>query len=111
MDNIKNDNYFVGKIREDIDFIVKHTKNIGMEDLNNNEILLDSMMFRLIQISENARKLSEDYKTVHAVVPWQGIYGLRNRIVHDYGHVDLDIVFSTLKNDIPGLLELFSPEK
>lgn len=30
MDNIKNDNYFVGKIREDIDFIVKHTKNIGM---------------------------------------------------------------------------------
>ena len=111
MDNVKDDNYFAGKIRKDIDFIVKHTKDIAKEDLNKNEILLDSMMFRLIQISENARKLSDEYKAVHAAVPWQAIYGLRNRIVHDYGHVDLEIVFSTLKNDIPRLLELFSPEK
>ena len=32
--------------------------------------------------------------------------GLRNRIVHDYGNVDLNIVFETLKNDIPELLEM-----
>ena len=38
--------------------------------------------------------------------PWNAIYGLRNRIVHDYGSVDLNVVFSTLKNDIPDLLEL-----
>ena len=30
----------------------------------------------------------------------------RNRIVHDYGNVDLKVVYETLKNDIPDLLEM-----
>ena len=36
------------------------------------------------------------------------LIGLRNRIVHDYGNVDLNIVFETLKFDIPDLLERLS---
>ena len=65
-------------------------------------------MFRLIQISENAKRLSDEYKKVHTSVPWTAIYGLRNRIVNDYGSVDLDIIYSTLKDDIPELLETIS---
>jgi len=66
---------------------------------------LDSMMFRLIQISENAKKLSEDYKSKNENIPWTAIYGLRNRIVHDYGSVDLGIIYATLTEDIPELVE------
>ena len=61
-------------------------------------------MFRLIQISENARKLSDQYREEHSIIPWTAIFGLRNRIVHDYGNVALDIVYDTLKKDIPDLL-------
>ncbi|MBR5340658.1 MAG: DUF86 domain-containing protein [Erysipelotrichaceae bacterium] len=105
MDNIKNDDYYADKIKENLMFIVDHTKDIDKEELNSNEVLLDSMLFRLIQISENARKLSDEYKEKHKDVPWLAIYGLRNRIVHDYGNVDLDIVYSTIKESIPELLE------
>ena len=42
----------------------------------------------MIQISENAKKLSDEYKLHRGNVPWKVIYGLRNRIVHDYGNVD-----------------------
>ncbi len=105
MDNVKNDLYYIKKLKDDIEFIVRHTKNISLEELNVNEILLDSMLFRLIQISESAKKLSDDYKRTHPHIPWTAVYGLRNRIVHDYGSVDLGIVYSTLKNDIPDLLE------
>jgi uncharacterized protein with HEPN domain len=62
MDNVKNDTYFANKIRDDLIFIVNYTKNIDEEELSKNEILLDSMMFRLIQISENAKRLSDEYK-------------------------------------------------
>ena len=106
MDNTKNDVYFAQKIRKDLSFIVQHTQTIREEDLEVNEILLDSMLFRLIQISENAKRLSGAYKKKHASVPWIAIYGLRNRIVHDYGNVDLSIVYSTLKDDIPKLLKI-----
>ena len=110
MDNIKNDNYFSGKISDDLSFIVKYTKEIDKEELSKNEILLDSMMFRLIQISENAKRLSDEYKEMHPSIPWTAIYGLRNRIVHDYGNVDLDIIYSTLKDDIPELLGMINED-
>lgn len=105
MDNTKNDKYYVDKIKNDISFIVAHMKDVDLIELGENEVLLDSMMFRMIQISENAKKLSGDYKETNNDLPWNELSGLRNRIVHDYGNVDLNIVFETLKQDIPELFE------
>ena len=62
----------------------------------------------MIQLSENAKKLSDEYKMRNREILWSAMYGLRNRIVHDYGNVDLKVVYETLKNDIPELLELLS---
>ena len=108
MDNLKNDTYYIQKIIQDLNFIVLHMKDICIEELNENEGLLDSMLFRMIQLSENAKKLSDEYKMKNSNVPWNAIYGLRNRIVHDYGNVDLNVVFETLKNDVPELLVLIA---
>lgn len=111
MDNTKNDQYHLGKIKADIAFIVAHMKDVTAQELNDNEILLDSMLFRMIQISENAKKLSEEYRENTSEIPWNELIGLRNRIVHDYGNVDLNIVFETLKYDIPKLLERLTNNK
>ena len=106
MDNIKNDAYYIDRIRKDLQFISIQMKEVDIEELNQNEVLLDSMLFRMIQISENSKKLSDEYKENNNSIPWNAMYGLRNRIVHDYGSVDLNIVYETLKNDIPELLEM-----
>ncbi|MBR5566008.1 MAG: DUF86 domain-containing protein [Roseburia sp.] len=92
MDNVKTDSYYIQKIQNDLKFIVEHMRNVDIEELNVNEVLLDSMLFRMIQLSENAKKLSDEYKLRHSVIPWTAMYGLRNRIVHDYGNVDLNVV-------------------
>ncbi|MBR2802895.1 MAG: DUF86 domain-containing protein [Erysipelotrichaceae bacterium] len=92
-------------MRRDLAFIIRQMKGVSISELKENEILLDSMMFRMIQISENARKLSDDYRQQHSTVPWTAVFGLRNRVVHDYGNVDLNIIYSTLKEDIPVLFE------
>ncbi|MGN0526273.1 MAG: DUF86 domain-containing protein [Acutalibacteraceae bacterium] len=110
MDNVKNDSYYVNKIVTDLEFIVKHMMSVDIEELSKNDILLDSMLFRMIQISENTKGLSEKFKTSKSHIPWSAIYGLRNRIVHDYGSVDLNVIFDTLKNDIPELLEMLKSE-
>jgi uncharacterized protein with HEPN domain len=107
MDNIKDDQYYVGKLMSDLEFIIKHTKSVSFKQFDSNELLQDSMMFRLIQISEIVLKLSEDFKESYSKVPWFAIKGLRNRIVHDYGNVDMTIVFATIKNDIPDIYRLF----
>lgn len=107
MNNLKNDDYYIEKILTDLRFIVKHMEGISKQELQNNEILLDSMMFRLIQMYENTKKLTDSYKSTRNDIPWRDISGLRNRVVHDYGNVDLEIVFAALTEDVPFLIELF----
>ena len=103
MNNAKADGYYLNKILADLSFISKHLTGISKEQLALDEVLLDSMMFRLIQIQENARKLTDEFKLAHKNIPWTDISGLRNRIVHDYGNVDLSIVWETLTRDVPWL--------
>ncbi len=110
MDNVKNDDYYVGRIYNDLEFIIRHMSETDADTFSGNELLQDSMMFRLVQISENARKLTEQYRERHSVIPWTAMFGLRNRIVHDYGNVVLDIIFDTLKNDIPELMNAMKKE-
>lgn len=103
MKNNKDDAYYLKKIVTDLDFIIAHMQGVSLPDLEKNEVLLDSMMFRLIQIQENAHNLTDAYKMANDSIPWTDIAGLRNRIVHDYGNVDLEVVYETLTNDIPWL--------
>ena len=110
MDNIKNDEYYIGKVFDDLAFVIRHMDSATPEAFSSNELLQDSMMFRLIQISENARRLSDAYRDKHSSIPWMAISGLRNRIVHDYGSVNLNVVFSTLKVDIPALMNAMKKE-
>ncbi len=103
MDNVKDDAYYLNKLIKDISYIMAHMAGVTEEGFEANEILQDSMMFRLIQVSENARRLTDQFKTEHSRIPWGDVYGLRNRIVHDYGMVDLHIIYMTLVKDIPAL--------
>ncbi len=106
MNNIKNNRYYIDKIIADIEFILAHTGGISLEAFSADEVLLDSVMFRLIQISENSDKLTEEFKTQNRFVPWRAIKGMRNRIVHDYGAVDVSVIYDTVKADLPELLKL-----
>ena len=45
MDNTKNDHYYLDKIKTDLAFIVAHMKDVDAQELNDNEILLDSMLY------------------------------------------------------------------
>lgn len=108
MDNLKDNNYFINKIISDLEFITEHCANVSFSDFSHNEILVDSMLFRLIQISENSNRLTEAFKSEHPQIPWRAIKGLRNKIVHEYGEVDLTIVYDTLTKDIPLLKQAIS---
>ena len=96
----KNNEYYLNKIEENVDFIIAQMDGVSKEQLEENPVLQDSMMLRLLQISENAKNLTDEFREQNDHIPWTDIYGLRNRIVHDYGHVDLEIVYDTLTKDI-----------
>lgn len=103
MDNIKNDAYYLKKILTDILFMMEHTNGKTMDEIEKDALLLDSIMFRFIQISENSDKLSSEFKDLHKELPWRSIKGMRNSIVHDYGFIDMQIIYDTVTKSIPEL--------
>lgn len=100
MDNVKDDSYYIKKIIDDIDFVLKHTKGLSLQYLKKNEVLVDSVMFRFIQIAENAQELSPSFREKSEILPWNQLKGIRNRIVHAYTAIRVDIVYDTVMNDL-----------
>ena len=55
-------------------------------------------------IGEAAARVSDDTRNSAVDVPWTQLIGLRNRLVHDCGRIDRDILWNTLQADIPSLI-------
>lgn len=105
MDNIKDNQYYLDRIKTDLEFVIAHTQGKTKEEIEADELLIDSIMFRIIQIAENNSRLTDQFKAEHSEVPWIAIKGMRNKIVHDYGYVDLTIVYDTVIYGIPDMYE------
>ena len=112
MDNIKNDNYYFAKAINEINVIENYTKNIKCyDDFINDGQLVDAVMFRLIQLVEHIKNISDVFKLKHQNIPWGSIIGFRNGIVHEYGKTDYTVVFEIITEDIFELKELFESVK
>lgn len=105
MDNIKGNQYYLDRIKTDLEFVIAHTQGKTKEEIEADELLIDSIMFRIIQIAENNSRLTDQFKAEHSEVPWIAIKGMRNKIVHDYGYVDLTVVYDTVIHGIPDMYE------
>ncbi len=60
-------------------------------------------------VGEAASRVSDDTRQAHPDISWQQIVGLRNRIVHAYFEIDLDVVWRIVQEDLPGLIAQLEP--
>jgi uncharacterized protein with HEPN domain len=63
---------------------------------------LQIVLAHLVQvIGEAAARIGDDVVTANPQVPWRQIVGMRNRVVHDYFEIDLDILWVAVTRDVP----------
>lgn len=60
-------------------------------------------------IGEATRRVSEEFREAHPQIVWHGMIGMRNRLIHEYNRVDLDLVWNVLQQHIPALIALIEP--
>ena len=78
------------------------------QDLDSDR-LLSLALVRLLEIlGEAAAKVSSEGRARYPSIPWSEIIGLRNRLIHGYDSVDLDIVWSIIEGDLPALVRVLS---
>ena len=69
------------------------------------EEALPLALAHLVQvIGEAARQVSPGFRAKHPEIPWPAIVGMRHRVVHDYMHVDLDIVWDVVTRELTPLI-------
>ena len=67
-----------------------------------------AVILSLLIIGEAATKLLQshgDFLTRHPEVPWSSMKGMRNRLAHGYFDINLEVVWETVSNALPSLLE------
>ena len=83
-----------------IDSILKYTSNITYNEFKNNSMMVVGCIFIFSQFGELAINLDIVYINEHYDIPWFKIKGLRNRIVHDYEGVNLNLIWEIIDVDI-----------
>lgn len=67
--------------------------------------LLQLGLMRLVEvIGEAASRVPTDIRVTHPEIPWEDVVGMRHKLIHDYITVDLDILWDTVKDDLPPLI-------
>lgn len=94
----------VGKMMDYIRKISTYVEGCDYDSFCTNTILIEACVFNLGQLGELANKIDEDFEKTHSNVPWRQIYGLRNRIIHDYDGINLKLIWEIIHDDLPGLM-------
>ncbi|XGV96216.1 MAG: DUF86 domain-containing protein [Leptolyngbya sp. BL-A-14] len=84
------------------------------QDMNETQLAADTrtqaaILYYIAVIGEAVKRLSPDFRSQHPDIPWTDIAGMRDKVIHQYDRVKLDVVWNTVQQDIPELLRLLTP--
>ena len=84
------------------------------EDLDTDDVLVLALTRLLEILGEAVRGVAEETRARHPEIPWSAMAATRDRLIHGYFAVDLDIVWQIVKRDLPpvaeALREMVPPE-
>ena len=104
------------QIRSAIELIIERSESISVVNdfltTPGGVLRLDALCMNLIALGEAVKGLDKltdgqllcDYPEIY----WQGIMKMRDKIAHHYFEIDADVVFKTLKEDIPPMLPVIN---
>ena len=85
--------------------IRRYPAGVSREGFFGDQEKQDAVLRRLEIIGEAASRLAPETQTLFPGVPFRSMRGMRNIIAHDYGEVDLTLVWQTTEHDLDGLIE------
>ena len=88
------------KMIEYIDKALRYTKDCNFSSFSNNEEKVDATVFAISQIGELVKNISKETMKKYCNIEWIVIKNLRNKIVHDYEGIKLNLIWDIIKNDI-----------
>ncbi len=84
--------------------ILDYTTGLSFEQFEIDNKTIDAVIRNFEIIGEASNRIDGDFKVRNSQIEWAKMRGFRNRIVHDYFGIDLEIVWSIIQDDIEELI-------
>lgn len=92
-------------MQEAVEKIRKYAAGKTKDDFRSDPMALDAIVWNLMVLGEAARQVPDQVVEAYPQIPWPQIRGTRNRIVHGYDQIDLDIVWNVVRHELEPLKE------
>lgn len=83
--------------------IFKYVKGQTFDSFGKDAKTIDAVVRNLEIIGEAANNIPIEFKKQNREIPWAQIVGMRNKVIHEYFGVDLEILWQTIQADLPEL--------
>jgi uncharacterized protein with HEPN domain len=92
-------------ILKEIDFIDRNADNIELSVFLKDDVLQHAFVRSIEIIGEAVKNISLEIKALYPEINWRKIAGTRDKMIHNYFEIDLEIVWDIIKNKLPTLKE------
>lgn len=89
--------------------MLRLTANMTEAEFQRDERTQLAILYEITILGEVVKRLSTEFRSQHSTIAWRQIAGMRDRLVHDYDEVKLDLVWEVIQTNIPELLEYITP--
>ncbi|WP_041279257.1 HepT-like ribonuclease domain-containing protein [Desulfobacula toluolica] len=92
-------------IIEALDRIFHYVKDLNYDGWMKDQKTIDAVIRNLEIIGEAAANVPQEIQDLYVDIPWYQMKGMRNILIHEYFGVDNDVLWNTIKKDLPVLME------
>lgn len=89
--------------------IRRFSQEMTFEQFQSNELAQSGIIREFQVIGEAARMITDSTQETYGEIDWRAIAGMRNRLVHEYFAIRLDVVWKAIQEDIPPLIAQLEP--
>jgi len=101
---MKNDDpSYLKDILDAIDRINTYMQGVSKSTFFEHLMMQDAVMYQIEIIGEASNHISDTFQEENPGLPWMEMRAIRNKIVHDYRGIELEIIWDTVQNNLPSL--------
>ena len=97
---------YLQDILDSINDIENFVRGMGFEEFKRDRKTINAVVRSIEVIGEASKKIPRSLKAKYRGVPWREMAGIRDKLIHEYFGVDVDILWKTAKDNIPPLKQV-----
>ncbi|MEK6781393.1 MAG: DUF86 domain-containing protein [Bacteroidota bacterium] len=98
---MKSDKIYLDHILQAIISILDYTHGMSAQDFYRSKLVTDAVLRNFEIIGEATKKVSLEFRMANPEIPWVKMAGLRDKLIHDYIKVDLQLVWDVVMDILP----------